>query len=112
MEVIKEKVISTSEAKQILNEIKGKGNVYEQKICIEYLEKIPHLNKIRTGKIKEELSQIKELKPRQISSIISILPDTIDEVNMLFDKEQMKKDEKEKIVEIVKKYKSSKIEKK
>ena len=108
MEILTEEDISVSEVKKLMEERKkDKDLVYEQKICTEYLEKIPKLplNKIKS--IYEDLSKITILKPRYIVMIINMLPDNEDEVNALFSKERtnLKKEEIKQIVEIVKKYK-------
>jgi len=103
MEVVKEEFVSTPEAKEIMAErAKEKNLAYEQKICLEYLDKISVLTKSKFNKIKQELSEIKILKPKHIVMIINTLPDTMDEVNMLFGKEiNLKKEEIEKIIETV-----------
>ena len=55
----------------------------------------------------EELGAISILKPRYIALIVSMMPDTEEEVEALFSKERtnLKKEEIKKIVEIIKKYK-------
>ena len=55
----------------------------------------------------EELSAISILKPRYMALILSMMPDSEEEVELLFSKERtnLKKEEIKKIVEIVKKYK-------
>ncbi len=74
---------------------------------MEYLEKVPKLTQTQLKNIIEDLSKISILKPRYITLIINILPDTDDEVEVLFSKERtnLKKEEIKQIVEIVKKYK-------
>jgi DNA-directed RNA polymerase subunit F len=110
MDVIKEETVSIPEAKEIMDERgEDKNLAYEQKICIEYFDKIPHITRAKAEKMKEELSEIKSLKPAHVISIINIMPEIADEVHMLLGKESLKKDEVEKILEIVKKYKSKKV---
>ena len=109
MDVIKEEPVSIPEAKEIMDERgKDKTLAYEQKICIEYFDKIPHISKDKAEKMKVELSEIKSLKPMHIIAIINILPDVADEVHMIMGKESLKKEEIEKIIEIVRKYKPKK----
>ncbi|MEM7826792.1 MAG: hypothetical protein QXQ40_01030 [Candidatus Aenigmatarchaeota archaeon] len=109
MEVIKEEIITSSEAKRIMNErSKEKGLAYEQKICLEYLQKIPVLPKAKAEKLAEELAQLKLLNKKQIINMIDIIPDTEEELNILFSKEKFKKDEIKKIIEIMKMYKIEK----
>lgn len=105
MDVIKEEPISIPEAKEIMDERSSDKNLaYEQKICLEYFDKIPRLTKSKAQKIKEELSEIKSLKPLHIIMIINTMPETEDEFFMLFGKESFKKEEIAKILDIVKKY--------
>jgi DNA-directed RNA polymerase subunit F len=106
MEILGEDELNISDAKEILNKREKDGElVYEQKICLEYMDKI--IGKADTKAIVEELSKISILRPRHIALIINIMPDTEDEVNSLFSKEivNLKKEETNKIIEIIKKYK-------
>lgn len=108
MELTDEEDVNVPEAKRILDERKKERDlVYEQKICLEYLEKIPKLTQAQLKSIIEELSKITILKPRYTALIISMLPDTEEEVEMLFAKERtnLKKEEIKQIVGIVKSYK-------
>jgi len=108
MEIINEKCISAAEAKQIMKERKKQGEMkYEQKICLEYLEKTQKLTKKQIEDFIAELSKIEILKPRYIVLIINTMPDTEEEVEVIFSKERtnLKKNEIAKIIEIVKKFK-------
>lgn len=105
MEIIKEEFSDVVEAKKLLEEKnKNKELAYEQKICLDYLEKTTTIKPEDAKKLKEELSKIEILKPRYISLILNILPETENEVNALFSKEmtKLKKDEVQKIVQAVK----------
>ena len=106
MEIISEEEISAEDAKKIMQKRKKEREVvYEQKICIDYLEKISKLTDAQLKNLKEELGKIAILKPRHIALILNILPDTEEEVQMLFAKERtnLKKEEMKQIVEAVKK---------
>lgn len=106
MEVLSEEDVSIYDAKKIMiDREKEKDLVYEQKICLEYLKKV--LKKPFKKEIVDELSKIKILKPRSIVLIINMMPETEDEVKALFSKEavNLKKNEIQQIIEIVKKYK-------
>lgn len=108
MDVVAEEDVSTHEAKRMLEDRKKERDlVYDQKICLEYLEKISNLSATQMKSLVEELSAITILKPRYLALITSMLPDTEEEVEMLFSKERtnLKKEEIKKIVEIVKKFK-------
>jgi DNA-directed RNA polymerase subunit F len=103
MEVLKEENINLPEAKNILS--KSNKDKYEQKLCIEYFNKIPILTKAKADKLSEELSNLNILNKKQIIEIINVLPDMEEEFAALFSKEKFKKDEIKNIVEIVKRYK-------
>ena len=108
MDIVSEEDISIHEAKKIIEERKkDRDLVYDQKICLEYLEKVATLTAAQLKNIAEELSGISILKPRYISLIISMMPDTEEEIETLFSKERtnLKKEEIKKIMEIIKKYK-------
>ena len=107
MDIKNEDDISIHEAKHIMEKRKEeKDLVYDQKICLEYLEKVAKLTLNQIVQIKDELSKITILRPRHISMIMSILPGSKEEVDMLFSKERtnLKKDETDKIVEICSKF--------
>lgn len=108
MEVLDEEDVSMIDAKKIMEERKKERDlVYEQKICLEYLEKVSKLSAARLRNMVDELSKIAILKPRYIALIVNVLPDTEEEVVALFSKERtnLKKEEIKQIVDIVKKYK-------
>lgn len=108
MQVLDEEDVSIAHAKKIMEERKKLGEmVYEQKICLDFLEKVSKLTQAQLKNLIEELSKIEILKPRYIALIINIMPDTEEEVEALFSKERtnLKKEEIKQIIEIVKKYK-------
>ncbi len=108
MEILGEDDVSVVEAKEIMEERKKeKDLVYEQKICLEYLEKACRLSSSKLKQLVEELGKISILKARYIVLIVNTLPDTEEEVEALFSKERtnLKKEEVKQIVEIVNKFK-------
>lgn len=108
MDVKEEEDVTVPDAKKILDEKKkGRELVYEQKICLEYLEKISKLSSVQLKNMVDDLSKIAILKPRYVTLIVNMLPNTEEEVEVLFSKERtnLKKDEIKQIVDIVKKYK-------
>lgn len=108
LEVLNEDDVSIYESHKILEERKkGKELGYEQKICFEYLEKVPKVSDAKFKDLVAELGKIAILKPRYIALIVNMLPDTEDEIITLFSKERtnLKKEEMKQIMDIVKKYK-------
>lgn len=108
MDVAKEEDVSMHEAKYIMeSRNKERDVVYDQKICIEYLEKVAKLTPEKAKTLSKDLSKIAILKPRYIALILNMLPDTSEEVEALFSKERtnLKKEEIKQIVEIIRKQK-------
>ena len=108
MDILAEDDVSIHDAKRILDERKKERDlVYDQKICLEYLEKAATLTAAQLKNVTEELQAISILKPLYVALILSMMPDTEEEVEALFSKERtnLKKEEIKKIVEIMKKYK-------
>ena len=109
MEVLSEEDVSSEDARRILEQRKKEGADmrYEQKICAEFLEKLPKLTDKQLEDMKAELAKISILKPRYISLILNVMPDTEAEVEALFSKERtnLKKEEIKQIVDIVKQFK-------
>lgn len=108
MDITAEDDMSIHDAKRIMHERKKERElVYDQKICLDYLEKIADLTPKQLESLLEELGKIAILKPRYIALILNIMPDTEEEVEALFAKERtnLKKEEVKQIVQIVGKYK-------
>ncbi|MBI3190336.1 hypothetical protein HYZ41_01385 [archaeon] len=108
MDVVFEEDIDINEAKKIMEERKKERElVYDQKICLDYLEKIVTLTPTQLNNIVEDLKKISILKARYISLILNVMPDTEQELEALFSKERtnLKKEEIKQIVDIVAKYK-------
>jgi DNA-directed RNA polymerase subunit F len=108
METIGEEDVDIVKATEIMNKKKEeKDLVYEQKICLDYLEKIPKVKQSKLKEMVEELSKISILKNRYIVLIVNVMPDTEEEVEALFSKERtnLKKEEITQIAQIVRKYK-------
>ncbi|NCN39139.1 MAG: DNA-directed RNA polymerase subunit F [Candidatus Aenigmarchaeota archaeon CG_4_10_14_0_8_um_filter_37_24] len=104
-EILAEKIITNAEAKEILKERKKDIELgYEQKNTLEYLDKYDKLTKKKAEKIIEELSKISKIREKQILSIVNTLPEDIDDLRMLMDKDytSLSEEEKKLILEIVK----------
>lgn len=109
MEVRAETEVSLQDARVIMEKRK-KEKVelrYEQKVCVDFLDKLPKLTEKQLEDLKAELAKITILKTRHHALIISIMPDTEEEVEALFSKERtnLKKEEVKQIVETVKQFK-------
>ncbi|MFH7880434.1 MAG: DNA-directed RNA polymerase subunit F [Candidatus Aenigmatarchaeota archaeon] len=105
MEVLEEKSITLSEAKEIL-EKKKDDKRYEIVNALEYLRKFSSLSSEDVEKLKKELANISKLSEEEIVKICDFLPKTKDEIRVILYKSYNKFEEKEieKIIEIVKKF--------
>ena len=105
MEKIEEKPVTLTEAREILMKRKSEGELNTtQKMCLEYLNKIPKLQKSKVEKLKEELQALNLLKPNKIVELINVMPTTKEEVSLVLEKENLKKEEIEKITQIISNY--------
>lgn len=105
MDIENEKVVSWLNAKKILMETeKKKELVYEQKNALEHLRKFCKLPEKKYGKMIEDLKKIEKLKDKHIAGIINFLPETQDELRILFANERvvLTDDDNKKILKIVK----------
>src|SRR3990167_6855000 len=103
VDILSEEDINVVDAKQILDQRKKERDlVYEQKICHDYLEKVCKVSPSKVENMMQDLSKIAIMKPRYTALIISMFPDTEEEVEVLFSKERtnLKKEEVKQIVEI------------
>jgi len=108
VEILSEEDVTIVDAKKIMDERKKEGELnYEQKITYDFFTKVVKMTPKQLQDMSEELSKIAILKPRYIALIVNNMPDTDDEVNAVFSKERtnLKKEEINQIIEIVKKYK-------
>ena len=106
--IIMEEDISMHDAKRILEERKKERDlIYDQKICVEYLDKVARLTPTQLKNLTEELGKISILKPRHIALILNMMPDSEEEVDALFSKERtnLKKEEVKQIVDIISSFK-------
>ncbi len=107
MDIVSEEDVDINEAKRIMEDRKKERDlVYDQKICLDYLEKIVNLTPTQLNNLKEELQKIAILKPRYAALILNVMPDTEEELEALFSKERinLKKEEVKQVIEIVGKY--------
>jgi DNA-directed RNA polymerase subunit F len=108
VDVMNEEEVSYIQARQIMEGRKKEGDLnYEQKVCLEFLEKLPHFTEKQFEDFLAELKKITILKPRHMAMIMNVLPDTEEEVEALFSKERtnLKKEEVKQVVDTVKTFK-------
>ncbi|MFH1444931.1 MAG: hypothetical protein ABIF08_00420 [Nanoarchaeota archaeon] len=107
MEIIEENNVSWSYAKKILEKkAKEKEIGYEQKNALEHLKKFSKIIAKNEDELISSLKKIEILKDNHIIGIVSMLPQTEEEVRVLFAKEviNLSEEDRKKIAKTVKKY--------
>lgn len=107
MKVIDIKPVGMAEAKKIMSSReKSEELSYEQKLAVEHLNKFTKISYEDAQKFLEDISQVLRMSPETTVKIIDLLPQTPDELRMIFAREKfsLKEDEIQKILELVKKY--------
>ena len=104
-EILNEKLITDAEAREILKERKKEIELgYEQKNTLEYLKKYSPLTPNKAEKMIEEFKKIPKIREKQIITIVNILPQDLDDLRLVMEKDYtaLNEDEKKLILEIVK----------
>ena len=107
MKVIEIKPVTMAEAKELLEKRgKEKELSYEQKLADEHLRKFAKLKPAEAKKFLEELNSTVKMSPEILSQVVNIMPQTPDELRLIFARERfsLKEEETSKILEIVKKF--------
>jgi DNA-directed RNA polymerase subunit F len=107
MKVIESKPVGMPEAKMIMSSREEDSELsYEQKLAVEHLNKFTKLDSEESKKFIEEISQVLRMSPETTVKILDLLPQTPDELRMIFAREKfsLKEDEINKILEITRKY--------
>jgi len=113
MEILKEKNLSLSEVRNMLDKIRkeyferDEELSYEQKRALNHARKYAKLNLKDTRELMKKLSELElKLTEEQIVKICDLLPETVDDMRAIFAKERFKysEDEIKKILDIVDQY--------
>lgn len=104
MEILESQCVSAPEALESLDKKKKTTLSYEQKIALDLLKKSVSISRTDAKKLSEQLDEFK-LRDKLKAMIINTLPATKEDLELVFAKERvtLKDDEKDKIVEAVKK---------
>ncbi len=108
MEVVDEEPVPAAEARNTMSKKKGEELAYEQKICMDFLEKNVDMNVTDARKAMKELQEVGRIKPRQAAILINIMPEEKGGVRLIFSKERISpsEEEMEKVLEILDKYRN------
>jgi DNA-directed RNA polymerase subunit F len=104
-EIVSEKLITNAEAKEILKERKKEIELgYEQKNSLDYLKNYDKLTAKNSEKLVEDLKKVSKLRERQIIAISNILPQDLDDLRLIMEKDytNLSDEEKKLILESVK----------
>jgi len=108
MHIKDEKFISWAEARKILEKKAGEVGelTYEQKNALEHLKRFSKLSGKKTDEITEQLRKTEKLKDRHIMSIINTMPQSQEDIKILFSNEmvELSDDDQKKILSAVKKF--------
>ena len=107
MKILNVKPVPMAEAKEVLlAREKEKELGYEQKLATEHLKKFTKLKPGEAKKLIDGLNATLKMSPETLATIVNILPQTPDEVRLIFAREKfsLKEEEMAKILETVKKY--------
>ncbi len=105
MDILEERPVSWAEVKKVLEaKAKEKELGYEQKNALEHLKKFCKLGAKANEELTEKLQGIGKLKERQVAAILNFLPQTLDELRLLFayDAAGLSEDEKKTVLAAVK----------
>jgi DNA-directed RNA polymerase subunit F len=106
-EILKEMLITNTEAKNILAERKKEIELgYEQKNALDYLKKYDRLTEKKFKELVEKLTEIKKLRERQIILISNLLPQDSEDLRLILEKDYslLTDEEKNLIFETIKKF--------
>jgi DNA-directed RNA polymerase subunit F len=106
-EIMREKLITDTEAKGVLTERKKEIELgYEQKNALSYLKKYNELTAKKATELMKKLREVKKLRERQIIAIVNLLPTDNDDLRLILEKDYniLTDEEKTLILESVKKF--------
>jgi|TARA_Y100000310_G_scaffold320843_1_gene377701 DNA-directed RNA polymerase subunit F len=86
--LISKEPLPLAEVKDLITKRKKEGELsYEQNLTLEYCKKFSKLSSKDTAKLVEELSQMEKLNKGHGISLADVMPETPDEVKLVFAKE-------------------------
>lgn len=101
-----DRFVSLSEVKQLLTkEGKQRELSTEQKVALDHVQKFTNVEPDASKKLHKELSALGFISEQNIVKIIDLVPQTPEEVRLVFSKERLTPEKKqiEQIIEIVQK---------
>ena len=106
MRILSEKVVPAAEARLSLGKRKARRLGYEQRLARSFLQKHVKLPVVSARRLLAELKALKRVSDELAVSIVDLLPRSKEELNLPLEKEKfkLKPEEKDRIIDLVKKY--------
>ncbi|MFP4116981.1 MAG: RNA polymerase Rpb4 family protein [Candidatus Aenigmatarchaeota archaeon] len=106
MEIKSEKPVPAAEARNTMSKKKDEDLAYEQKICMDFLEKNVDINVTDARKAMKELQEVGRVKARQAAALINVMPQEKSDIRLIFSKERtsLSDENMEEILEILDQY--------
>lgn len=106
MEIKNEKPVPAAEARNTMSKKKDEELAYEQKICMDFLEKNVNMNVTDAREAMKELQEVGRVKPSQAAVLINIMPEEKSDIRLIFSKERtsLSDENMEEILEILDQY--------
>ncbi|MEM2889819.1 MAG: RNA polymerase Rpb4 family protein [Candidatus Hadarchaeum sp.] len=105
--VVKEKPVPLAEVLGILEKVKKEGELeYWQRLTYDYAQKFAKVKPKEAQELMEELLKMDKIKEHLAVAIIDLMPESKEDLELLFSKERVKleEDEANRVLELVKKY--------
>ncbi len=104
--LIEEKPVPLGEVLEIMKEEKKGELDYMQRLAYDYSQKFSEISAEKSKKLKDELVKLEKLRDSQIIAIIDLMPETKEDLEVIFMKERAKVEEGDfkTILEILEKY--------
>lgn len=105
--IIGEKPVPLAKVLEILEKRKVHGELeYGQRLTYDYAQKFSKLNLEKAEDLMEELMKLGKLKEHQVVALVDLMPETEEDVELIFAKERTRLDEGDigKILELIGKY--------
>ena len=102
-----EKPVTLAEAFEVLEKGKKEGEPgYAQRLAYDYAQKFTKLSGKKAKELTGELLKIGNIREHQAVALVDHMPETKDDVQLIFAKERAKLEDKdiEKVLELIKKY--------
>jgi DNA-directed RNA polymerase subunit F len=102
-----EKPVTLAEALEILEKQKERGELgYAQRLTYDYAQKFAKITAKKAKELAGELLKLGNLNERQVVALVDLMPETKEDIQLIFVKERTKLEDKEieKVLELIKKY--------